>query len=98
MVTCKEFEELHPIWQAEIRTIIRKRMVGKSHVADIHIDVSDLQDYKYKVQVNKYNTVKGWATIGYFRHDLRKNRWMVSFKPRKRKGEKGSAGKTGSYS
>ena len=70
MQTSPKYKILHPSWQENIQKIIQKRMVGKSNVADIIIEDSDLSNYEFKVTVMKYNSVKGWATIGYFRNDL----------------------------
>lgn len=99
MVTCKKYDELHPEWKEQIQLLIKK-MCGKSHVADITIEESELKSYEFKVQVNKYNNSgsKGWATIGYLRNDLFKGGiWRLTYKPRISKGESSDAGRTGAY-
>jgi hypothetical protein len=94
---CKTYEELHPEWKSQVDLLIRK-ICGKSNIADISIEESDLKSYDLKVTVLKFNTVKGWATIGYLRNDLfRGGIWRLTYKPRLEKGEKSEAGKTGSY-
>lgn len=101
MNTCKKFDDLHDSWKEAASRIIRERICGKSHIADIAVEESDLQSYEFKVTVCKYNTIKGWATIGYLRSDFMRNRsagWKLSFKPKIRKGEKVTAGRTGAYS
>lgn len=98
MSKCKKYEELHPSWKAQVDELILK-MCGKSHIADVSVEDSDLESYKFKVTVCKYNTVKGWATIGYIRQDNR-HRWRLTYQPRQRGKEKQMgrvAGKTGSY-
>lgn len=98
MNTCKEYDELPPVWKSEVSVLIQK-IKGKSHVADTTIEKSPLSSYKFKVTVCKYNSSgsKGWATIGYIRQDMFKGGWKLTYKPRVRKGEKDDAGKTGSY-
>lgn len=99
MNTCDEFEKLPESYKAEIRLLIR-RMKGKSHVADITIEQSDLRSYEFKVTVSKYNSrgSRGWATIGYIRHDIFKgDRWRLTYQPRRLKGETTYVGRTGSY-
>lgn len=101
MDTCKKYDDLCQEWKDEIGLLIRK-MCGKSHIADISICESDIQSYAFKVQVNKYNNSgsRGWATVGYIRHDLFKgSKWRLTYQPRLKKGEKlDMIGKTGSYS
>lgn len=99
MNTCKKYDELHSDWKEQIDLLIRK-MKGKSHVADITIEESDLSSYDFKVIICKYNNsgTKGWATIGYLRNDLFKGGiWRLTYQPRKIKGEKSEAGRTGTY-
>ena len=101
MNTCKKFDDLHQSWKDAAIKIINERVCGKSHIADIDIEESDLKSYEFKVTVCKYNTVKGWATIAYLRSDIirsnSKTGWRLTFKPRVRKGEISHAGRTGSY-
>lgn len=101
MDTCKKFDDLHQSWKDAAVEIIRTRMCGKSHIADISIEESDLTSYEFKVTVLKYNTVKGWGIIAYLRSDIIRTNgkagWRLSFKPRIRKGEREMAGRTGSY-
>lgn len=92
---CKSYEELRTDWKEEISALVRK-MCGKSHIADVAIEDSDLPDYKFKVTVMKYNTVKGWATIGYIRQD-RNQKWRLTYQPRQRGQQRKIAGRTGSY-
>jgi len=97
MNTCKKYDDLSQPWKDQIAGLIKK-MKGKSNVADIDIDESDLKSYDFKVTVCKFNSVKGWATIGYLRNDLfRGGIWRLTYKPRKGKDEKSQAGRTGSY-
>lgn len=98
MNTCKEYDELHPDWKKQVDELIRK-IKGKSHIADVTIEKSDLKSYDLKVTVCKFNTIKGWATIGYLRNDLfRGGVWRLTYKPRLSKGEeKTYSGRTGSY-
>jgi hypothetical protein len=100
MVTCKKFDDLHPSWKEAATKIILERICGKSHIADITVEDSDIQSYEFKVTVCKYNTVKGWATIGYLRSAYMRNGsgWKLSFKPKLLKNEKITAGRTGAYS
>lgn len=100
MTTCKKYDELHSDWKNQIEMLIKK-MCGKSHIADITIEESELKSYEFKVQVNKYNNSgsRGWATIGYLRNDLFKGGiWRLTYQPRKTKGEKSEAGRTSTYS
>lgn len=98
MVTCKEYDELSPEWKQQVDDLIKK-MKGKSHIADVIVEKSDLSSYDLKVTVCKYNTRKGWATIGYLRNDLfRGGVWRLTYKPRLAKDERSTAGKTSSYS
>lgn len=100
MKTCKKYDELHPKWKSQIQVLIRK-MCGKSNVADIDIEESDLKGYDLKVIVYKYSNsgYKGWATIGYLRNDLFKGGlWRLAYKPRLAKGEQSDAGRTAKYS
>ena len=100
MKTCKEYEDLHPNWKKQIDGLIRK-MCGKSNIADITIEKSELKSYDFKVTICKYNSSgsKGWATIGYLRNDLfRGGIWRLTYKPRIAKNEKSDAGRTGTYS
>jgi hypothetical protein len=99
MNKCKRYEELDPYWKDQVNKLIGK-MCGKAHIADVEIEDSDLQSYQFKVTVCKYNTVKGWATIGYIRQD-RNHAWKLTYRPRQRQNEKKLgriAGRTGSYS
>jgi hypothetical protein len=101
MNTCKSYEELSQDWKDQIGNLIGK-MCGKSNIADVSVAESDLEEYKFKVTVCKFNTVKGWATIGYIRQD-RNYKWVLTYKPRRSGGEKNLdrgrriAGRTGSY-
>ena len=92
---CKSYEELPQTWKSEVSNLIGK-MCGKSHIADVEIQDSDLPDYKFKVIVAKYNTVQGWATIGYIRQD-RNYKWRLTYQPRQKGQQRQFAGKTGSY-
>lgn len=99
MNTCKKYNALPPECKQQIDVLIKK-MKGKAHVSDIDIEESDLSDYDLKVTVCKYNSsgTKGWATIGYLKHDHSKGDiWRLSYQPKKNKGEKSQAGRTGSY-
>lgn len=99
MSKCKSYEQLPQAWKSEVDTLVRK-MCGKSHIADVEIEDSDLKGYKFKVTVCKYNSVKGWATIGYIRQDNR-HRFRLTYQPRQRGEERSSgrvAGRTGAYS
>jgi hypothetical protein len=96
MNTCKKYDELHTDWKNQIDLLIRK-MKGKSHVADVTIETSELSSYDFKVTVLKYNNSgsKGWATVGYLRNDLfRGGVWRLTYKPRISDGEKSEAGRT----
>lgn len=97
MNTCKEYEDLHLSWKEQIEGLIRK-MKDKSNIADVTIEKSELKSYEFKVTVCKFNSVKGWATIGYLRNDIfRGGIWRLTYKPRITKGEKSDAGRTGTY-
>jgi len=97
MTTNEKFQQLPEQWQESVRVLIRK-MCGKSHIADVFVEDSDLAGYDFKVTVCKYNTVKGWATIGYLRNDLFKGGiWRLTYNPRKPKGAARVAGKTGTF-
>lgn len=64
MAYCKEYYQLNQEEQNQVDVLIKK-ITGKANVADIDVEKSDLQGYDLKVTVCKYNSVKGWATIGY---------------------------------
>jgi len=98
MSRCEKYQELHPTWKSQVDELIGK-ICGKSHIAEIFVEDSDLESYKFKVTVCKYNTVKGWATIGYIRQD-KNHSWRLTYNPRQRGQEKRLgrvAGRTGSY-
>lgn len=105
MKHCERYEKLNPDWKKQVDFLVRK-ICGKSHIADVSIEDSDLKSYELKVTVCKFNTVKGWATIGYLRNDIFNGGvWRLTYKPRLLNGERGAtlgsskvAGKTGSYS
>ena len=92
---CKSYEELPLIWKGEVADLIGK-MCGKSHIADVEVLDSDLPDYKFKVIVSKFNSVKGWATIGYIRQD-QSNKWRLTYQPRQKGEHRQFAGRTGAY-
>lgn len=97
MSKCKKYQDLYPKWKEQVDALISK-MCGKSHIADISVEESDLPSYDFKVTVCKYNTVKGWATIGYLRNDIfRGGIWRLTYNPRQPKGATRVAGRTGSY-
>ena len=79
---CKSYEELHPTWKSEVSYLIKK-ICGKSHIAEVDVEDSDLPGYTFKVIVAKFNTVRGWATIGYIRQD-RTHKWRLTYQPRRR--------------
>lgn len=88
MDACKKYDALHPDWKKQIEAIIKK-MAGKSNIADISIDESDLSNYEFKISVLKFNSRKGWATVGYVRNDLfHGGVWRLTYKPKLLKGEK----------
>lgn len=100
MNTCKKYDDLHKKWKEQISVLI-KRMCGKSNIADIIIEDSDLSSYEFKVSVWKYNNSgsKGWSTVGYLRLDLFKGGiWRLTYNPRVRKNELSDAGRKASYS
>ena len=98
MNTCQKYDDLSPSGKTQIEGLIRK-MKGKSNIADVSIEESELQSYEFKVTVCKFNSKKGWATIGYLRNDLfRDGVWRLTYKPRISKGEqKPDVGRTASY-
>lgn len=97
MAYCKKYNELPISWRNQVDALINK-IKGKSWIADIDVEESDLKGYEFKVTICKYNTKRGWATIGYIRNDLfRGGIWRLTYKPRLAKGEKNTAGRTGSY-
>lgn len=73
---------------------IRKRMCGKSHIADILVNESDLEDYKYFITVCKFSpsSGRGWATTGYAR--MKGGKWSINMNPTKGK----NPGRTAKYS
>lgn len=50
---CKSFEELHPTLKDEVRAMI-SGMCGKSNIADVFVEDSNLSDYKFNVTIMKY--------------------------------------------
>lgn len=101
MEACKKYHDLPQEWKDKILKIIRK-MTGKANVADIVIEDSNIAYYDFKISVLKFNSQRGWATVGYVRNDLFNGGvWRLTYKPRLRKGEtldRSQIGRTQPYS
>lgn len=97
MEACKKYYELSQEWRDQILKLIDK-MEGKSNIADIVIEESPIAGYDFKISVLKFNSKKGWATIGYVRNDIfHGGIWRLTYRPRLKKGEKSEAGRTPGY-
>lgn len=93
---CESYELLSKADKDKVGALVR-RMCGKANIAHIEILGSDLPGYKFKVEVYKYNSVKGWATIGYIGQDAKKGFWLT-YQPKTSVKNSRIAGKTGAYS
>lgn len=59
--------------------------------AGIYYDKSIDPRYEFTVQMNNFNSVSGWATIGAVRWDAAKEKYVINFRGK-------GLGRTGKYS
>ncbi|MEL6627445.1 MAG: hypothetical protein AAFQ92_18125 [Bacteroidota bacterium] len=80
--------------KAEALTTTMRKRFGTGYFgldAGIYIYPPTDERYDHNIQMNNFNSVSGWATIGGLRWDQKKKKWIISFKGK-------GLGRTGRYS
>lgn len=56
-------------------------MSGSANIADVVVSPAGIKGYRFRIEVLKYNSRKGWATVGYVYQD-KQGSWHLSYKPK----------------